>query len=233
MANSEKTATRAVIFDMYETLISLATAPPYFSADIAADACIPLEELSKLWRGTEHDRTIGKMTLEQVIERILRENGRYSDELFARIVRKRSERHYRIFDSMDEGIIPMLDALKERGMLVGLISNCFSEEAVAIKRSVLYPYFDAVCLSYDEGICKPDIRIFDLCARRLGVKAEECLYIGDGGSNELEAADNAGMRTAQAVWYIERTDDHNAKRPARKPGFVHLESPADVLAVII
>ena len=63
--------------------------------------------------------------------------------------------------------------------------------------------------------------------------SEECLYIGDGGSNELEAADNAGMRTAQAVWCIERTDDHNAERPAGKPGFVHLESPADVPGMIL
>lgn len=232
MADRTEIVTRAVIFDMYETLISLATAPPYFSADMAADADIPLDKFSKQWHGTEHDRTVGKMTLEQAIELILRENGRCSDELFTKMVRKRSERHDRIFKSMDSGIIPMLDELKERGMLIGLISNCFSEESAAIKRSVLYPYFDTVCLSYDEGICKPDIAIFRLCAERLGVSAEECLYIGDGGSDELEAADNAGMRTAQAVWYIDRTNDHNANRPCRKPGFVHIERPADVLDLI-
>lgn len=30
--------------------------------------------------------------------------------------------------------------------------------------------------------------IFERCIEKLGVKADECLYVGDGGSYELEAA---------------------------------------------
>lgn len=39
----------------------------------------------------------------------------------------------------------MLSQLKSSGIRVGLISNCFSEEAEVIRESVLFPYFDEVC----------------------------------------------------------------------------------------
>ena len=66
-------------------------------------------------------------------------------------------------------------------VLVGLISNCFSEEAAVIRRSVLYPYFDAPLLSWEEGLQKPDETIFRRCVERLGTSPDECLYVGDGG----------------------------------------------------
>ena len=40
---------------------------------------------------------------------------------------------------------------------------------------------------------KPDHRIFQLACTRLGVEPEDCLYVGDGGSDELTAAKECGM----------------------------------------
>jgi putative hydrolase of the HAD superfamily len=40
---------------------------------------------------------------------------------------------------------------------------------------------------------KPDLRIYRTAAKRLRVAPESCLYIGDGGSNELTGARQAGM----------------------------------------
>lgn len=36
----------------------------------------------------------------------------------------------------------------------------------------------------------------------LDVKESECIYIGDGGSSEPEAAKSIGMRAIQAIWFI-------------------------------
>lgn len=76
----------------------------------------------------------------------------------------------------------MLQTLKEKKIKIGLISNCYSEEAVLIRESQLFPYFDQSCLSYELGMKKPDPGIFLKCMEGLGVRAGECLYIGDGGS---------------------------------------------------
>ena len=112
---------------------------------------------------------------------------------------------------------------------IGLISNCFSEEAKIIKNSILYPYFDAICLSYDEGIMKPDKRIFELCMKKLNVNAEECLYIGDGGSNELDAASKVGMKAYQAVWYL---NDNNAQQSKRQTIYKNIDNPLEILKLV-
>lgn len=70
---------KAVIFDMYETLITHYDCPLYFGRQMAADAGISEEKIQALWRPTEHERTIGKQTLEQTVEFILKDCGCYSD----------------------------------------------------------------------------------------------------------------------------------------------------------
>lgn len=217
---------RAVIFDMFETLITHYHSPLYFGAQMAADAGIAEERFQALWRPTEYDRTIGKLTLEEVVESILRENQCYSEELVNKIVKKRIETKQDCFRQLHSEIIPMLKKLKEKGILIGLISNCFSEEAEVIRRSVLFPYFDAAILSYEQGVQKPDEEIYKRCMASLGVAPEECLYIGDGGSNELEAARTLGMKALQAVWYLQ---EGTSQPMGRMEAFEQLESPRDVL----
>lgn len=217
---------KAVIFDMYETLITHFETPLYFGAQMAFDAGISEEKFQEIWRAEEENRTIGKVTLEEVLEKILRKNNCFSEEKMNYIINKRICCKEEAFEHLHKEIIPMLRTLKEKGMLIGLISNCFSEESMVIKKSILYPFFDATCLSYDEGIQKPNPAIFKRCIERLGVKADECLYVGDGGSNELEAAQRIGMKAAQAVWYLKKGTNQPAQR---KSDFLHIETPLDII----
>ena len=53
--------------------------------------------------------------------------------------------------------------------------------------------FDEIVLSYDVGIAKPEIAIFELVAKRLGVKMSECVMIDDTSLN-IEAATSADMQ---------------------------------------
>lgn len=217
---------RAVIFDMYETLITHFQSPLYFGAQMAIDAGIPENRFQELWEPTEKDRTIGKMTLEEALEMILRENKCYSEELLNQIVRKRIQTKEECFNHMHKEIIPLLCNLKKKGILVGLISNCFSEEADIIRKSVLFQYFDAVCMSYEQGIQKPDAEIYRRCIKKLNVESSECLYVGDGGSFELETAQQLGMKTVQAVWYLRE----GTSQPAgRKENFEQVENPMEIL----
>lgn len=220
---------KTVIFDMYETLITHYQSPLYFGKQMAADAGIPESKFRELWDATESDRTIGKVALEHVIETILRDNGRYSEELFQKIVQKRSQVKEECFRHLHREIIPLLSSLKESGMKIGLISNCFSEEVIVIRKSVLFPYFDAVCLSYEQGIQKPDVEIYRRCVDQLDVTTGECLYVGDGGSHELEAAREVGMNAVQAVWYLREGTNQPC---GRKADFQQIEKPLDLLRVV-
>ena len=220
---------KAVIFDMYETLITLYESPLYFGTQMAIDAGISEDRFQKLWIPSETDRTIGKISLEEILETILRQNKCYSESMLNSIVAKRIQTKKEAFNHLHKQIIPMLTLLKEKGILIGLISNCFSEEAVLIKESILYPYFDASCLSYEEGLQKPDTAIFQRCLDKLGVQANECLYVGDGGSYELEAAEKVGMKAVQATWYLKE----NTMQPSkRKMEFEQVEAPLNILNII-
>lgn len=217
---------KAVIFDMFETLITHYQSPLYFGSQMAEDAGIPEDIFQKLWRPTENDRSIGNMTLEETLEIILQKNECYSEELLNTIVAKRVAIKEECFLHLHPEIITMFYSLKEKGILIGLISNCFSEEVDVIRRSVLFPYFDAVYLSYEQRIQKPDEDIFKRCLDKLLVNAEECIYVGDGGSYELETARKLGMTALQAVWYLQ---EGTTQPSSRNPDFLQIEKPIDVL----
>ncbi len=221
--------TEAVIFDIFETLATHFRCPLYFGEQMAQDAGIPEEDFRRVWDTTGDDRTLGKVTFEAALEKTLSENGKYSVELFDQMVAKRIETKKACFRRLHKDIMPMLSAIKVKGLSVGAVSNCFSEEVPVIKDSVLYPFFDAACFSCEEGVMKPGNEIFIRCTERLGVSPWECVYVGDGGSFELEAARDIGMTPYQAVWYF---TDHPRQRREIKEGFIQLESPLDVLKYI-
>lgn len=219
---------RAAIFDMYETLITLYgnESNLYFAAQIAADLGLDIETFRAIWDAVDDDRATGKLTLEDAIARIMKQNDCYSEEILNQVVSKRTAAKQECFSHMNLEIIPMLTELRGRRIKIGLISNCFSEEAKVIRASKLFPLFNAVCLSYEEGIQKPDKEIYVRCMNRLQVSPEECLYIGDGGSQELETAEAIGMKALQATWYLREGIPRPSKR---KPEFLNLNTPLEVL----
>ena len=217
---------RAVIFDMFETLISYHTCPVYFGTQMAEDAGIPVAEFLSKWRATDYDRSTGKRTVEEVLEEILKEFGCYSEELLRELVGKRGATIDDCLRCKDSEIIPMLQSLKSQGLRIGLISNCYLEEATRIQNSELFPYFDAVFFSNEQGICKPEKEIYYRCVEALSVQPEECLYVGDGGSRELETAEEIGMKAMQATWYLK---EGTSQPVGRKPEFEEAKRPMDVV----
>jgi putative hydrolase of the HAD superfamily len=90
--------------------------------------------------------------------------------------------------------VPTLERLRVCPVKVGLITDSTSEVPPLWEESDLSKLFDVVVFSCTERIKKPDPRIYKLACARLGVEASACLYVGDGGSNELAGAEAVGMR---------------------------------------
>lgn len=217
---------KAVIFDMYETLVTLYGGLRYMGKQIAEETGISESDFRTIWDPSGEDRTLGRMTFEEVIEKILKRFGHYSEELFSTVVMKRKQSKDECFQRLHPGILPMLEGLKASGFRVGLITNCFFEERDSIRAGILFPFFDALCMSCEMGIKKPDAEIFIRCMDELSVLPQECLYVGDGGAGELEAARKLGMHTLQAMWYLNMGP---MRESGRKDGFKQAELPADVL----
>ena len=60
--------------------------------------------------------------------------------------------------------------------------------------SGLRPYCDIVTVSGDVGVHKPDPELFKIVAKRLNLKPEECVYVGDHPINDIKGALDAGMK---------------------------------------
>lgn len=218
---------KAVIFDMFETLITEYGHTEYQSKEISRDLQLDWQKFVRIWRSLEYERSTGKISYEDVIRLIMEQLGSSNEEAYNTVIRKRYETKADCFNYLHKDIIPVLDKLKTNGYKIGLISNCFSEEAKIIRRSILFPYFDVAVLSYEAGYMKPDRRIYELCTGKLDLLPEECLYIGDGGCNELFGARDFGMRAVQAGWYIKEYC-----RDYRIDEFECLESPLQILELI-
>lgn len=224
---------RAVLFDMYETLCSHYRCPLYFGAQMADDAGIDREIFLPLWRDAarEEARTLGELSLEALLEYILPRCGIVEENRLAALIRqmcqKRSQTKRDCLRSLHPDILPMLNTLKEQGLKLAVVSNCYLEEAQVIRQWEGSRLFDALLLSCEQGVRKPDPEIYRRCMAQLGVTAGECLFIGDGGSQELEAARALGMEAMQALWYMAGVEGHPS---ARKEEFPGLETPGAAVA---
>jgi len=79
----------------------------------------------------------------------------------------------------------------------------------AIKRSGLERYLDAVVISRDLGIRKPDPEIFRFTLKNLGMESHEAIHVGDSLEDDVQGAKNAGMK---AIW-IERATEEMIIQP--------------------
>ncbi len=192
---------RAVIFDMFETLVSLFDGRTYFSEHTAAELGVAVDDFRGQWHTTEEARSIGTCTVEEGFVSALKALNMYSSERVRDIEGKRQEMLRDTFAALPEESLWLLRELKSHGIRTGLISNCYSDEREWIVNSPIYPLMDVAMLSYEQGVCKPDPEIYLRAAAALGVKPEECLYVGDGGSRELFAARDVGMHPIQVTWY--------------------------------
>lgn len=88
-------------------------------------------------------------------------------------------------------------AFRRTGGRTGFLSNSGPEMMARVRaRWPLEERFDAVVISCEVGLAKPDPRIYRLCLDRLGLPAPATLFVDDRADN-IEGAARVGLRTLQ------------------------------------
>ena len=220
---------KAVIFDLFETLITEWGHEKYTKSKICADLGIERAQLDVYWDEKEQDRYTGYLSFEDSILYVCEKCAKPVDRVtLSKIVEHRIKTKSECFDYVHPQVFQLLKTLRGMGLQTAILSNCSSEEVQVLKESEICQSFDAVILSYEVHMKKPDACIYEETLKRLSIDAKDCLFVGDGGSHELVGAQEAGIRAIQAKWY---TNQHPQKRDTID-GFSSAEEPLDILKFI-
>jgi putative hydrolase of the HAD superfamily len=107
------------------------------------------------------------------------------------------------------GMIELVDELRARGVRVGVLSNSEGKLAELFDEIGWGARFDTVVDSGREGVEKPDRRIFERAADRLGVGLGALIHVGDSRPADVDGALAAGAR---AVWFGRAAEDRHEPR---------------------
>ena len=190
----------AVVFDLWGTLVDELTYPEANrlvyrqKTDETADLLgLDRDAFADAWAAGAAERLVGAFSTEGALLHICGRLGVEPDAGRLRAAVEVRFEYARGALSPRPGTVETLSTLRDLGCRVGLISNCFEEVSVLWGSTPFAPLVDTAVLSYDVRLAKPDPRIYEMAVEGLGVAAEECLYVGDGTSNELSGAEKAGM----------------------------------------
>lgn len=109
-----------------------------------------------------------------------------------------------------------LEAIRNMGLKIGLISNVCSKGQVPVNLSQygIRHYFDPIILSSEYGRRKPDPAIFHYAARLAHVPTGACAYIGDRIARDILGARRAGFKLAVQIRHAyEHGEDDSGATP--------------------
>jgi HAD superfamily hydrolase (TIGR01509 family) len=125
---------------------------------------------------------------------------------------------------LEPDVLELLDALRDRGLKVGLISNVFDPPSLMrglFAELGLLERLDAVALSAEVGKRKPHPAIFQSALEQAGVLPAEAVMVGDRLREDVGGAQGVGLAAIQAAWF--ERDGSGAAVPS-----AIAETPADV-----
>jgi putative hydrolase of the HAD superfamily len=202
---------QAVIFDLYGTLVDLASwdDDQNVLVRMAAALSLPSNDFIRMWQATFTQRMQGVFRRYQdCLNYICQHLGAQVEEnQIGQASRIRFEMMKQNTSSIREGAVEVLSSLKSNGYKTGLISDCSIETSLVWDDMPLAPLIDAPVLSCLVGISKPDPEIFRIAVDRLEVTPDRCLYIADGIGEELTTASKLGMRAVMIITSTDRSGD--------------------------
>jgi putative hydrolase of the HAD superfamily len=200
---------KAVFFDLHNTLVGYN--PPRevihsrllkdFGIEASPEALLRPIMAADEFIYREHARhSLGKRPKEEITALysqyqgiILKEAGiEASRELIAGILKKWMSSDYKM--ALFDDVAPTLTQLKERGLVLGLISNEDRDITPLCQEVGLSAWLQVVVTSKEVGFSKPHPEIFQAAAKKAKVKPSEAIYVGDQYQFDIVGANEAGMR---------------------------------------
>jgi putative hydrolase of the HAD superfamily len=92
-----------------------------------------------------------------------------------------------------DDVVPALTNLKEKGLILGLISNVDRDIAPFYQKLGLSDWLEVMVTSQEVGFNKPQPEIFLAALKQAGVEPSEAIYVGDQYQTDVVGANKVGM----------------------------------------
>jgi putative hydrolase of the HAD superfamily len=167
--------------------------------DSFAAFCVAEDIDFDLFRSVVLESARGPDSIFQKVEKGLIDQAQF-DEALAGILRDATGKDVaavglkqRLFSAStpDEAMLDAVRELRKDGVKTALVSNSWG--GADYPRHIFGDLFDAVIVSGEVGLRKPDREIYLLAAEQLGVDPERCVFVDDFRVN-VEGASAVGMR---------------------------------------
>lgn len=192
--NSGESAVRALILDFGEVLTR--SQPPDFGARVSRLLGVAEEQCLEAYWDCRSDYDIGKHSGDDYWVRVLERCRAAPDEdARADLLRELVAADVASWMNFREPMWEVAAAFREKGGRTAMLSNA-GEEIIGRLRAgrPLERWFEVVVVSCELGVIKPSPAIYETCLERLGVRAEEALFVDDRKEN-VEAAGRLGCQT--------------------------------------
>lgn len=178
---------KALIWDMEGVL--MLTDENDISLTVAKALNAPYEKIREIYFSDINEKVdLGEITMDQLNEYMLdtlqisRDKKHLIEEVF-------NEKVY-----IDEDLLKQIVEMG-REYKIGLLSNYSNDLRTRIEKEwAIDSVFDEIIISCEVGVAKPDPAIFNLMLDRLGVKADESVFIDDRIKN-IDSAKKMGFHT--------------------------------------
>ena len=140
---------KAVIFDLFETLITEWGHKKYTKNELCVDLNVSREDFDIYWDENASAQYLGTITFQETLQYVCEKCGQtITPAQIETITAKRIQTKSDCFNYILPEVFDLLEQLKAMGLKTAIVSNCSSEEVEVLRDSKLCDYFDEIILSY-------------------------------------------------------------------------------------
>ena len=202
-------AVKVVIFDLFNTLVSEFDAGRPSHTEVAHALQLPVKEFQQEYQNLRLARLKGQFSDYTAILRytVRKLGGEPPENAIETLAERRYSAGAAHLRRIEPEILDMLNEITSSGIRLGLISNTEGSPVLDWANSPLSDFFEVTIFSNEVGMVKPDSDIYQHACKNLGVAPSDCIFIGDGNSDELRGAARVGMSPFYAAWFLRQHTD--------------------------
>ncbi len=185
---------KAVLFDLDGTLVNSL-------ADLAGSTNYALRKFGFPTHEIESFKYFVGDGMPKLIERALPKEKRQETHIkqVLAVFMEHYKKHYCDKTKAYDGILEAVDAIISMGLKTAVVSNKVQDMAETVTNKILGDRFSVVCGKREGYPAKPDPTLTLEVIKQLGVKPQECLFIGDSGM-DMAVSKNANCVSLGVLW---------------------------------